>query len=64
MRRTVVALSALATVLLGAVPAASADSDTGAGAGKGWEPTPSQPWDVPAGLGATSPFTVNPSSMR
>ncbi|WP_326814933.1 MULTISPECIES: hypothetical protein [unclassified Streptomyces] len=60
MRRTVVALSALATVLLGAVPAASADSDTGAGAGKGWEPTPSKPWDVPAGLRCDFPVHGEP----
>ncbi|WP_411085179.1 hypothetical protein [Streptomyces sp. 061-3] len=58
MRRTVVALSALAAVLLGAVPAASADSGTGAG--QGWEPTPSKPWDVPAGLRCDFPVHGEP----
>ncbi|MGP4045016.1 hypothetical protein [Streptomyces sp. 2A115] len=82
MRRTVVALSALAAVLLGAVPAssasasASADRDTAAAGtasanagaaanavadeGKGWEPAPSTPWDVPSGSRCDFPVHGEP----
>ncbi|MFD4138361.1 hypothetical protein [Streptomyces sp. NPDC058572] len=44
MRRTVVALTALAAAALGAAPASAS-----AGTDAGWEPAPSTPWDVAAG---------------
>lgn len=47
MRRTLVALTAVAaTALMGAAPASAAEPVPGLG----WEPAPSAPWDVAAGL--------------
>ncbi|MFF3290124.1 hypothetical protein [Streptomyces sp. NPDC003023] len=47
MRRTLVALTAVAaTAVMGAAPASAAQPD----AVLGWEPAPSAPWDVAAGL--------------
>ncbi|MBA4865442.1 hypothetical protein H1V43_29715 [Streptomyces sp. PSKA54] len=60
MRRTSVALLALATVLLGAVPASAVSADTGGGTGKGWEPAPSAPWDVTAGVRCDFPVHGEP----
>ncbi|GAA3831279.1 hypothetical protein ACFS5L_44105 [Streptomyces phyllanthi] len=79
MRRNVVVLSALATLLLGAVPASAAPegpdgpvsavsagpvpdvpSGIGIGIGKGWEPAPSAPWDVPAGVRCDFPVHGEP----
>ncbi|WP_431968292.1 hypothetical protein [Actinacidiphila sp. bgisy160] len=52
MRRTAIALSVIAAAFLASAPAtaAPAGGDTGTAAGRGWEPVPSLPWDVSAGL--------------
>ncbi|MEV1079598.1 hypothetical protein AB0I98_15290 [Streptomyces sp. NPDC050211] len=56
MRRTVrLAPLVLAAVLLGAQPASA-----GAGTGTGWEPAPSAPWDVDAGLRCDFPVHGEP----
>lgn len=47
MRRTLLALTALATVVVGAPPASAASLS---GEGPAWEPAPSAPWDVAAGV--------------
>ncbi|MFF8846027.1 hypothetical protein ACF08N_25475 [Streptomyces sp. NPDC015127] len=47
MRRTILALTALATVSVGAPPASAASVSTDRAA---WEPAPSAPWDVAAGV--------------
>ncbi|WP_328439513.1 hypothetical protein OHA71_24845 [Streptomyces sp. NBC_00444] len=60
MRRTVrLAPLVLAAVLLGAQPA-SAEPAASAGAGTGWEPAPSAPWDVDAGLRCDFPVHGEP----
>lgn len=56
MRRTIVALLSLATVLLGAVPASAGH----AGTNNGWEPAPSAPWDVTAGVRCDFPVHGEP----
>ncbi|WP_103517549.1 hypothetical protein [Streptomyces sp. SM10] len=56
MRRTVLALLTLAAVLAGAVPAAAAPGSTT----KGWEPAPSAPWDVAAGVRCDFPVHGEP----
>ncbi|MBL3667558.1 hypothetical protein JL475_16505 [Streptomyces sp. M2CJ-2] len=57
MRRTVFVLLALAAAVLpGAVPAAAAP----AGTGRGWEPAPSAPWDVAAGVRCDFPVHGEP----
>ncbi|WP_155056627.1 hypothetical protein [Streptomyces blattellae] len=63
MRRTVLAPLALAAVLLGVQPAsagAGTGSGTGTGTGTGWEPAPSAPWDVDAGLRCGFPVHGEP----
>ncbi|MET7368196.1 hypothetical protein ABZS61_20515 [Streptomyces sp. NPDC005566] len=52
MRRTALAIGSIVTaVLLGATPAQATDADrSGPQQGLGWEPAPSAPWDVAAGL--------------
>ncbi|MDL5198756.1 hypothetical protein [Streptomyces sp. ALI-76-A] len=56
MRRTVLAPLALAAVLLGVQPVSVAS----ARAGTGWEPAPSAPWDVSAGLRCDFPVHGEP----
>ncbi|MFD9538551.1 hypothetical protein [Streptomyces sp. NPDC060022] len=52
MRRTALACASIVvTTLLGATPAQAADAGpSGPQHGLGWEPAPSAPWDVAAGL--------------
>lgn len=57
MRRTCVAAAALATALLGTVPASA---DTGRAAAGGWEPAPTPPYDVPAGARCDFPLHTEP----
>jgi hypothetical protein len=57
MRRTVVALTAVAaTVLIGAPPASATESTTGLG----WQPAPSAPWEVAAGVRCDFPVHGEP----
>ncbi|MGW2562505.1 hypothetical protein ACWCXB_25280 [Streptomyces sp. NPDC001514] len=62
MRRTTVALSALAAVLLSAAPASAATASTAAATvtPPGWEPAPSAPWSVPAGARCDFPVDGEP----
>lgn len=75
MRRTVVSALALATAFLGAVPAAASPAESPApgvragnapatsaeeGTVRGWEPSPSAPWDVPAGARCDFPVHGEP----
>ncbi|MFK4594684.1 hypothetical protein [Streptomyces pristinaespiralis] len=70
MRRTAVALAAVAaTTLMGAAPAsaagqaarsAGAEAGLGSGLDTGWEPSPSAPWDVAAGLRCDFPVHGEP----
>ncbi|MEU2539496.1 hypothetical protein [Streptomyces iakyrus] len=53
MRRTALAPLALVAVLLGSHPASAA-------AGNGWEPAPSAPWDVAAGVRCDFPVHGEP----
>lgn len=57
MRRTVVALTAVAaTTLMCAAPASATET----GAGPGWKPAPSAPWDVAAGVRCDFPIHGEP----
>ncbi|MFF4758464.1 hypothetical protein [Streptomyces sp. NPDC001292] len=58
MRRTVLAPLALAAVLMGVQPASAAPA--GAGTGAGWDPAPSAPWDIGAGLRCDFPIHGEP----
>ncbi|MGI5427233.1 hypothetical protein [Streptomyces sp. CA-179760] len=53
MRRTALATLTLATALLGTQPATAAT-------GEGWEPAPSTPWDVAAGVRCDFPVHGEP----
>ncbi|MGW1880918.1 hypothetical protein [Streptomyces sp. NPDC001970] len=55
MRRTIVALSALAAVLFASAPAAATTLTP-----PGWEPAPSAPWNVPAGARCDFPVHGEP----
>ncbi|GHE64398.1 hypothetical protein [Streptomyces capitiformicae] len=56
MRRTVLAPLVLVAVLLGVQPTSAAS----AGTGTGWEPAPSAPWDIDAGLRCDFPVHGEP----
>jgi hypothetical protein len=63
MRRTAVALAAVAaTTLMGATPASAAGPAAARAADldAGWEPAPSAPWDVAAGLRCDFPVHGEP----
>ncbi|MCX4965526.1 hypothetical protein OHA98_11900 [Streptomyces sp. NBC_00654] len=62
MRRTTVVPLAVAAVLLGAVPVSATPAGTGTstGTGTGWEPAPSAPWDVSAGVRCDFPVHGEP----
>ncbi|MFH9061328.1 hypothetical protein ACH4GM_08960 [Streptomyces coeruleorubidus] len=57
MRRTALATLTLAAVLAGTQPAYA---ETVAGPAKGWEPAPSAPWDVGAGVRCDFPVHGEP----
>ncbi|MFB7931599.1 hypothetical protein ACFC4C_21095 [Streptomyces sp. NPDC056039] len=57
MRRTALAMLTLAAALLGTQPATAATAATEAG---GWEPAPSTPWDVAAGVRCDFPVHGEP----
>ncbi|SHN29941.1 hypothetical protein [Actinacidiphila paucisporea] len=68
MRRTVIALSVLAAVAVGAAPVATASATSSASASAsdagstaaGWVPAPSAPWDKPAGARCDFPVHGEP----
>ncbi|MFG1811863.1 hypothetical protein [Streptomyces sp. NPDC049040] len=65
MRRTALALSVIAAVVVGAAPAAQASAPaataaTSTGTSAGWVPAPSEPWDVAAGSRCDFPVHGEP----